>query len=320
MDLDGQVVDATLDGTPVTVATTDAGQNARIRFAGVAGQRVAVKVTSSSYGSTSTLRLTLTDGAGTVVLPATGVATGTFVEPRTLTTDGVHTLTVDPQGTAVGSVTLELVPVPQDDVVAAAADGTPITFTVGTPGQNSIAELTGTAGQVVSLVVAGSTFGSSTANLRVSLLAPDGTAVVAATGVGSSGLFVDARALPQTGVYRVLVDPQAAAVGSVRVTVHPVPDVVPVALVADGDPVTLVTGTPGQGAAAEVESAAGGCSRSGSPAARSRAPRSACCALTAPRSWQRPPSGRRSSWTRSSWCSRASTASSSTHRPRPRAR
>ncbi|NUU19142.1 hypothetical protein HP550_17985 [Cellulomonas humilata] len=258
VDLDGQVVDATLDGTPVTVATTDAGQNARIRFAGVAGQRVAVKVTSSSYGSTSTLRLTLTDGAGTVVLPTTGVATGTFVEPRTLTTDGVHTLTVDPQGTAVGSVTLELVPVPQDDVVAAAADGTPITFTVGTPGQNSIAELTGTAGQVVSLVVAGSTFGSSTANLRVSLLAPDGTAVVAATGVGSSGLFVDARALPQTGVYRVLVDPQAAAVGSVRVTVHPVPDVVPVALVADGDPVTLVTGTPGQGAAAEVEGAAGG--------------------------------------------------------------
>ena len=128
---------------------------------------------------------------------------------------------------------------------------------MGTPGQNSIAELTGTAGQVVSLVVAGSTFGSSTANLRVSLLAPDGTAVVAATGVGSSGLFVDSRSLPQTGVYRVLVDPQAAAVGSVRVTVHTVPDVVPVALVAGGDPVTLVTGTPGQAAAAEVQGEAG---------------------------------------------------------------
>lgn len=257
VDLDGQVVDAALDGTPVTVSTTDAGQNARIRFTGVAGQRVAVKVTSSSYGSTSTLRLALTDSSGTVVLPATGVATGTFVEPRTLVADGLHTLTVDPQSTAVGSVTLELVPVPLDEVVAGAADGTPITSTVTTPGQNSVVELTGTAGQVVSLVLAGSTFGSSTGNLRVSLLAPDGTAVLAATGVGSSGLFVDSRALPQTGVYRLLVDPQAAAVGSVQVTVHTVPDVVPAVLVADGDPVTLVTGTPGQGAAAELEGAAG---------------------------------------------------------------
>ena len=91
-----------------------------------------------------------------------------------------------------------------------------------------------------------STYGSSTGSARVSLLAPDGTVLVTATGFGTAGTFVEPRALVVAGTYTVLVDPQGGAVGSVDVAVFDVPADT-VQPIEAGGPVAVATAVaPGQ--------------------------------------------------------------------------
>ena len=52
------------------------------------------------------------------------------------------------------------------------------------------------------------TIGSTTGSLKVSITKPDGTALVAATSMGTSGGYIDVKSLPTTGTYTILVDPQ----------------------------------------------------------------------------------------------------------------
>ena len=49
---------------------------------------------------------------------------------------------------------------------------------------------------------------------RVSIVAPDGSPVVAPTLMSTSGAFVDATKLPKAGTYTIVIDPQGAATGN----------------------------------------------------------------------------------------------------------
>ncbi|HKO74589.1 MAG TPA: hypothetical protein VJU01_04680, partial [Gaiellaceae bacterium] len=68
---------------------------------------------------------------------------------------------------------------------------------------------------------------------------------LSASSFGTSGGFIDTRTLPQTGSYRILVDPQSNAVGSVTLTLYDVPDDPTGTLVLGGPASTLVLDVPG---------------------------------------------------------------------------
>ncbi|HEU4841294.1 MAG TPA: S8 family serine peptidase, partial [Ilumatobacteraceae bacterium] len=237
------VVDSTLEavvGGPSVTFTAAPGQNVRVRFAGTAGQRLAVRASGVTISS-STLTLTAPDGSA-LAAPAYAFTSGTFLEPRTLPATGDYTLLVDPQGNAAGAMTLTLYDVPADQTSPATLGGPPVTVANAVPGQNARATFAGVAGRTVSVGLASTYQGA-----KVTVLAPDGTALGPVTYLYAKS-FVEPLVLPATGTYTLLVDPQAAATGSATATLHDVPADTAAATTPNGPTVTVATTVPGQGA------------------------------------------------------------------------
>ena len=95
-------------GPGVTVSMTTSGQNAILTFSGSAGQRVSLAATGSTISS-ATIRLLKPDGT---TLTTTGLTTSAFIDVQTLTMTGTYAVVVDPNGTAIGTVTLTMYAVP----------------------------------------------------------------------------------------------------------------------------------------------------------------------------------------------------------------
>jgi hypothetical protein len=202
-------------GPAVTVTTTAPGENATLTFMGAAGQRVALKVSGVTVGTSTccSLKLSLT---GLVNGQLFGT-NGGFVDTKTLPTTGLYTITVDPQGSDVGSVTLQLYDVPPDVTGTLAVAGPPVNVSLGTPGQNAVLSFQGTAGQRVTVRASGVTIGPSTCcSFALSVKRPDGVTIAIAV-LGTNGGAVSPT-LPTTGTYSVLVDPQAAFAGAATLT------------------------------------------------------------------------------------------------------
>jgi YD repeat-containing protein len=87
---------------PVTISTP--GQKANLTFAGNSGQAITVRVTGNGIGCTS-FKVTYAAGGGTYF---TSSCAGSLNFGLTLPTTGTHTLTIDPQAAATGSVTVEV--------------------------------------------------------------------------------------------------------------------------------------------------------------------------------------------------------------------
>lgn len=79
----------------------------------------------------------------------------------------------------------------------------------GTPGQNGRLTFDGSAGTTYSLVVSAVTISQS----DVSILNPDGTTLVPATYVSTSGKTITFTA-PVEGTYTILLNPRSAYTGS----------------------------------------------------------------------------------------------------------
>ena len=201
----------TASGPAATATAGTPGQDARFAFNGQAGQRISVKLSAVTI-STAHVSIVKPDGKAlgnnTFVGPSGG-----FVDTRTLPDAGTYTILVDPQGAATGSVTVALYDVPQDTTWAVAIGGSALTATIGTPGQNGRIAFDGSAGQRVSLRFSGVTIQSSYATI----LRPDGTALGAKSLVTTAGRTITVD-LPSDGTYAVLLDPQAAAIGSMTLT------------------------------------------------------------------------------------------------------
>ena len=245
------VVDATLQavvGGPSVTLTAAPTQNVRVRFAGTAGQRLAVRVSGVTISS-STLTVTAPDGS-TLAAPAYAFTSGTFLEPRTLPATGDYTLVVDPQGNAAGAMTLTLYDVPADQTSPATVGGPPVTVANAVPGQNTRATFTGAAGKTVSVALASTYQGA-----KVTMLAPDGTTLGVTTYLYAKS-FVEPVVLPATGTYTLLVDPQLGATGSATATLYDVPADATAATTANGPPATVTTTVPGQGARAVFDGTA----------------------------------------------------------------
>jgi subtilisin family serine protease len=238
-------------GPAVTITTSVPDENARLKFDGQAGQRVSLKLAPVTI-STSYVSILKPDGtplAANVFVSSFGG----FVDTQTLPVTGSYRILVDPQGTATGSMTLTLYDVSPDATGAITPGGSPITTTAATPGQNARLTFDAQAGQRVSLNLTGVTISNS----YVSFLKPDGTTLGSSTYVSQFGGFLDTRTLPSAGTYTILVDPQAAATGSMTLTLYNVPPDAGGTIAFGGSSPTVTMSTPGQNATVTFDAQAG---------------------------------------------------------------
>ena len=234
----------TADGTPLTVTTTSAGENARATFSGTDGQRVALDIDEVTIGTSGccSMEVSIAKPDGTLLFKKTLVGrNGAFLNPKTLPSNGTYKILLDPQGTAKGSATLRLYTVPDNLNVSATADGSDNDVTIATPGQNAFFSFSGTAGQRVAVELP-----EVMANAKVSIRKPDGSNLLSPVAV-TDGAFLGPRTLPANGTYKVFLDPQGNSSGDATVRVHTVPANLTGAIVPDGAS-QLVSLAPGQNA------------------------------------------------------------------------
>jgi YD repeat-containing protein len=231
-------------GTPLTVTTTTAGQNARYTFSGTAGQQISMNLSGNTYVGCNAVVVSILKSDGTSV-GSGGVCNGStgFMDSITLPVTGTYTVLVNPQGTTTGSVTVLLNTFA--DVTGTISAGAPLTATTTVAGQNARYTFSGTAGQQMSMNLSGNTYVGCNA-VVVSILKSDGTSVGSGGVCNGSTGFMDSITLPVTGTYTLLVNPQGTTTGSVTVLLNVFSDVT--GTITPGTPITATTTVSGQNA------------------------------------------------------------------------
>jgi hypothetical protein len=120
--------------------------------------------------------------------------------------------------------------------------GSSATVTVVHPGNDALLAFDALGGQRVAFQFSGVTLSAA-----VTVIAPDGSTVRGAQGVGD-GTFFDAFALPLTGTYSVWVDGAPGSTGTVGVQVWAVPPDATATATIGGPAVTVTTTVAGQNA------------------------------------------------------------------------
>ena len=237
-------------GAASTATVATPGQNARLTFDAQPGQRVSLNLTGVTISSSY---LSFLKPDGTTLGGGTYVNVfGGFLDTRTLPSAGTYTILVDPQDAATGSMTVTLYDVPPDAGGTIAFGGASPTVAMSTPGQNASLTFEGQAGQRASVKL-----DTTVSSAYVSILNPDGSVLTPNTYVGPSGGFLDPKALPISGTYRIMVDPQQAATGSMTLTLYDVPPDATATITPGGAPVTISANTPGQNARVSFDGQAG---------------------------------------------------------------
>ena len=101
--------------------------------------------------------------------------------------------------------------------------GDPVTVTT-TPGENAMLSFHGVGGRRIFLNVSDVNIGTSPCcSVRLSAWEQGNQWSWGPTSFGLKGGFMDTQTLPQTNDYNVLVDPQGADFGSLKLTLYDVP-------------------------------------------------------------------------------------------------
>jgi YD repeat-containing protein len=231
-------------GTPLTVTTTTAGQNARYTFSGTAGQQMSMNLSGNTYTGCNAVVVSILQPNGSSVGSAGACTNGTgFMDSIKLPVTGTYTVLVNPQGTTTGSVTVLLNTF--TDITGTISLGTPLTATTTVAGQNALYTFSGTAGQQMSMNLTGNSYTGCNA-VVVSILKSDGTSVGSAGACTNGTGFMDSITLPVTDTYTALVNPQGTTTGSVTVLLNSFADVT--GSITPGTPVTATTTVSGQNA------------------------------------------------------------------------
>jgi len=235
-------MDLAINGSPLAVSTSTAGQQRRLLFSATAGQQIGIGFTGLAYTPTSasgtSVNIYRPDGGflgsasgcvpsnpgagcnGPILnLPTTGTYQAVIVPPSSVSVSGTLTLSTPVSGTL--------------------SAGTPLGFNITRSGQFAVLSFTGTAGQPATLRLA---IGSMTpANQSVTMMVWGPTGQVATTsGSNSTDGATLFASLPANGSYYVFVTPSYAATGSMTLTLNPAMD-----LAIDGSPLAVSTSTSG---------------------------------------------------------------------------
>ena len=208
-------------GAPVTVTTTIPGQNAKLTFAGTAGRRVSLKVSGVTIGTSTTgsLKVSITKPDGTALVAATSMGTnGGYIDVKSLPTTGTYTILVDPQELCDRLGHAAALRRPRRCERRDHRRGSTRHGHDHDSGPEREAHLRG-HGRAAHQPECR----AGCCSIKVSITKPDGTALVAATSMGTSGGYIDVKSLPTTGTYTILVDPQLAAIGSATLQLYDVP-------------------------------------------------------------------------------------------------
>ena len=144
----------------------------------------------------------------------------------------------------------------QDVTSAITIGGPAVTVTTTVAGQNASLTFSGAAGQRISLYATGATFTGCYA-YNVSILNPDGTALVNNAGSCSATYFSDTLTLPASGTYTIVVNPGGTTTGSITLQLYAVPADSAGSITIGGPAVTVTTTVPGQNASLTFSGTAG---------------------------------------------------------------
>lgn len=245
--IDGSI---TPGGPPVTVTATEAGQNFRLSFSGTVGQRVSLKLTDVTVGTSTCcgVRISIKKPDGSYLVNPTYIGTtGEFFDAISLSVAGTYTIVVDPDAANTGHITLTLYDVPADFTTTITPGGASVTASVTIPGQNAQLTFSGTAGQRVSLKISSVSMTGGSGYVEVSTKNPDGSLLGSATTLSASGGFIDVQTLPTSGTYTVFLNPRDCSIGSATATLYNVPADVTGNLTV-GTLFNVTTTVPGQNA------------------------------------------------------------------------
>jgi YD repeat-containing protein len=191
-------------GSAVNLNFTTPGQSASLTFSGTAGQKVSVQSTAGTLTACSTA-ITILNPDGSRLVANACMGNGGFIGEQTLATTGTYTLLVQP-APHTGTLTVSLDSVTDiTGTITVGGSGVNLSFTV--PGQTARLTFSGTAAEKVSVhSTAGTLTGCSVA---ISILNPDGTALVTNACMGNGGT-ISQQTLPSTGTYTLFAQPGAA--------------------------------------------------------------------------------------------------------------
>jgi YD repeat-containing protein len=214
-DVPADVTGPIVAGSGVPLSLLTPGRNARLTFAGTAGNRVAVKTDSTTTIPAGLLKVLLPNGSP---LGSVGFIAGNtgFLDTLPLPTTGTYTVLVDPSSANVGDTTVTLYAVPADTTGSVTINGASVPVTLA-PGQNGSLSFTGPQNQQVTVHVTGNTMGSVT----VKLLSSDGQTVLAQALSGGASFDLLPATLPTEGTatYTITIDPQSANAGTLNINV-----------------------------------------------------------------------------------------------------
>jgi YD repeat-containing protein len=196
-------------GTASSVPITSEGQNGLLTFSGTSGQRYSLLVNAGApFGAASLLKPN-----GTSLGSAQMSTLAGFMEPKTLTDTGTHTVKVDPSDWNTGTAVVTLYNVPADLSGTLTVNATATNVSLSTPGQNATYTFSGTASQLITVRITSNNMG-----VTVKLLKPDGTTLTQSIS-GSTNFNLTQQTLPTTGTYSVVIDPSTTSTGSLNVQV-----------------------------------------------------------------------------------------------------
>jgi hypothetical protein len=189
-------------GAPASLTIAVPGQNGSVGFQGVAGQRISLQ---TGMSISAKIALLAPDGSTVKSIIAGG---NTFVDAFALPATGGYTLTVDPLDAGTGTISIKVNDVPPDVTGSITAGGLPFTATMPVPGQGGLITFDATAGRALTLSLTNTTVSI----MRVSVLGPDGSAVISPTYLFGNRTFTFSA--PVTGTYRIVLDPYDIYTGS----------------------------------------------------------------------------------------------------------
>jgi hypothetical protein len=213
-----------------------------ILFDGAAGQRVSLKVNSSTIANGV---IWFYNPNGTTLVYGTFSGNGAFIDTPILPVSGTYTILVAPVGASSGNVNFTLYNA-SDVTGTIVPGGSSVTVTTSTYGQNARLTFSAAANQRVSLKMTSVNLTGGTYNwVNVSIKKPNGATLVSST-LAAPGGFIDTQVLPVAGTYTILVDPFDTSTGNVTLTLYDVPADVSGPITPGGSAVTVTTTVAGQ--------------------------------------------------------------------------
>jgi hypothetical protein len=138
------------------------------------------------------------------------------------------------------------------------ANGTPVTTTTTTGGENATLTFAGTAGNRIALRIYGVTMSPKlNTGIKVSIQKPDGTTLVSPFDVGSAGTWMEPVSTPVTGTYKLILDGQSTYKGKATVALWTVPSDPTASATPGGASGTVALATPGQNGTVTFSATAG---------------------------------------------------------------